>query len=201
MVSSFHFSLPSIQAKHLTLTTAWHLTSRGVWWWYKMWSPSHGRLLIYSLNFKLQINHRSHISSYWPKQTQSILAVVKPNYTHVLHNCNKRMRSQTLFRMRTFPQASDWSVLRSSLSSIAVVSLISWNVRLCASLKSISTTVCTNPQQVPQEMWFLGAAVAQALAYYSVISSHITQNAPCHQPCSKHDTSGGLPFIKTTDWA
>jgi hypothetical protein len=153
MVSSFHFSLPSIHAKHLTLTTAWHLTSRGVWWWYKMWSPSHGRLLICSLNFKLQINHRSHISSYWPNQTQNILAVAKPNYTHVLHNCNKRMRSQTLFRMRTFPQASDWSVLRSSLSSIAVVSLISWNVRLCASLKSISTTVCKNPQ-VPQKMWF-----------------------------------------------
>lgn len=55
----------------------------------------------------------------------------------------------TLFNTRTLPHASDWRVLRSSLSSIAEVSLISWNVRDWASLKSISTTVCT-PKPTPR---------------------------------------------------
>jgi hypothetical protein len=107
MVSSFHFSLPSIQAKHLTLTTAWHLTSRGVWWWYKMWSPSRGRSLLYNLNFKLQINHWSHISSYWPKQTQNILAVAKPKVYTCLTQLHQKNEDPNLVQDANF-SASQW---------------------------------------------------------------------------------------------
>ena len=56
----------------------------------------------------------------------------------------------TFVKTLTFPQAKDWRVLRSSLSSMAVVSLISWKLSLSTLLNSINTTVYTCRQKSAQ---------------------------------------------------